>query len=119
MARLVALPRARRIRILLSPSGDIIYYFCERGEEVRWNAKWYASVRSPVIVSGDNLQAEDRMKLAESFVFFPSRKFRWNYFNVTSVNPACLPVKLSVIPGVGGARLFFSFRLDGVESDFR
>lgn len=83
----------------------------ERGEgdeRFRWNAKWYANVRPSVIVSGvDKLQAEDRTKLAESFVFFPSRKFRWNYFSVTSVNPARLPVKLFVIRSLGRASLRF------------
>lgn len=86
LKRSVPVCEFRRIRILLSLSGDIIYYFCERreGEGGRAYEMEHTSGGN-TIVSGDNLHRRRiRTKLAESFVFFQSRKFGGNYFGLIS-----------------------------------
>lgn len=90
LKRSVPVCEFRRIRILLSLSGDIIYYFCERreGEGGRAYEMEHTS-GGDTIVSGDNLHRRRiRTKLAESFVFFQSRKFGGNYFGLIFANPA-------------------------------
>lgn len=76
----------RRIRILLSLSGDIIYYFYERRRGGTRDGAYER--RGMLLYPGDNLHRRRiRTKLAESFVFFQSRKFRGNYFGLIFANP--------------------------------